>query len=87
MICETSGTPPIRSIPGAAVMAIATVLTKVADLSGRPPLLGMSTDSMRNLRGGGTFEGGKSERELGLSYTPIRVAIEEEVASHKGKPE
>lgn len=68
-------------------MAIATVLTKVADLSGRPPLLGMSTDSMRNLRGGGTFEGGKSERELGLSYTPIRVAIEEEVASHKGKPE
>ena len=88
MICEISGTPPPnRSIPGAAVMAMATVLTKVADLSGRPPLLGMSTDSMRNLRGGGAFEGGKAERELGLSYTPIGVAIEEEVASHKGKSE
>jgi dihydroflavonol-4-reductase len=88
MVCETSGTPPPnRSIPGAAVMAMATVLTKVADLSGRPPLLGMSTDSMRNLRGGVAFDGGKSERELGLSYTPIGVAIEEEVASHKGKSE
>jgi dihydroflavonol-4-reductase len=85
-ICETSGTqPPNRSIPGAAVMAMATVLTKVADLSGRAPLLGMSTDSMRNLRGGGAFDGGKAEGELGLSYTPIGVAIEEEVASHRGK--
>jgi dihydroflavonol-4-reductase len=88
MVCEISGTPPPnRSIPAAAVMAMATVLTKVADLSGRPPLLGMSTDQMRNLRGGGAFEGGKSVRELGLSYTPIGVAIEEEVASHKGKSE
>jgi dihydroflavonol-4-reductase len=88
MVCEISGTPPPnRSIPAAAVMAMATVLTKEADLSGRPPLLGMSTDQMRNLRGGGAFEGGKSVRELGLSYTPIGVAIEEEVASHKGKSE
>ena len=84
MVCEASGTPPPkRSIPGAAVMAMAWVLTKVSELSGRPPRLGMSTDQMRNLRGGGAFEGGKSERELGLSYTPIGVAIEEEVASHK----
>ena len=88
MVCETSGTPlPKRSIPGAAVMAMAWVLTKVADLSGRPPRLGMSTDQMRNLREGGAFEGGKAERELGLTYTPIGVSIEEEVASHKGKPE
>jgi 23S rRNA maturation-related 3'-5' exoribonuclease YhaM len=42
---------------------------------------------MRNLRGGGAFDGGKAERELGLSYTPIGAAIEEEVASHKGKSE
>jgi dihydroflavonol-4-reductase len=88
MVCETSGaSPPKRSIPGSAVMAMAWILTKVADLSGRPPRLGMSTDQMRNLRGGGAFEGGKAERELGLSYTPIGAAIEEEVASHKGKPE
>ena len=86
IVCETSATPPPnRSIPGAAVMAMATVLTKVADLSGRQPLWGMSTDQMRNLRGGGAFDGGKAERELGLSYTPIGVAIEEEVASHKDK--
>jgi dihydroflavonol-4-reductase len=85
MVCETSGTPPPnRSLPGQAVMAIASVLTKVADLSGRPPLLGMSTDAMRSLREGGVFDGSKAERELGLTYTPIGVAIEEEVASHKG---
>jgi dihydroflavonol-4-reductase len=88
MICETSRTPPPkRSIPGAAVMAMAWVLTKVADLSGRAPLLGMSTDQMRNLRGGGAFDGGKAERELNLPYTPIGVAIDEEVASHRGKSE
>jgi dihydroflavonol-4-reductase len=85
MICETSGTrPPTRSIPGPAVMAIASVLTKVADVSGRPPMWEMSTDTMRNLREGGAFDGGKAERELGLTYTPIGVAIEEEVASHNG---
>jgi dihydroflavonol-4-reductase len=85
MVCETSGTPPPkRSIPAAAVMAMAWVLTKAAELSGRPPRLGMSTDQMRNLRAGGAFDGGKAERELGLTYTPIGVAVEEEVASHKG---
>jgi hypothetical protein len=42
---------------------------------------------MRNLRGGGAFDGGKAERELNLPYTPIGVAIEEEVASHMGKSE
>ena len=47
----------------------------------------MSTDQLRNLRAGGAFHGGKAERELGLTYRPIGVAIEEEVASHKGKPE
>jgi dihydroflavonol-4-reductase len=88
MVCETSGmSPPKRRVPGAAVMAMAWLLTKVADLSGRPPRLGMSTDQMRNLRAGGAFDGGKAERELGLTYTPLGVAIEEEVASHKGKSE
>jgi dihydroflavonol-4-reductase len=84
MVCEISGAPPPpnRRIPGPVVMAGAALLTKVADLSGRPPFLGMSTDAMRNVRGGGVFDGSKAERELGLTYTPIRVAVEEEVASH-----
>jgi dihydroflavonol-4-reductase len=84
VVCEISGAPPPpdRRIPGPAVMAGAALLTKVADLSGRPPFLGMSTDAMRHVRAGGVFDGSKAQRELGLAYTPIRVAIDEEVASY-----
>ena len=84
MTCEISGVPPPkRRVPGPAVMLAAALMTKVADLTGRPPLLGMSTDSMRNLKEGAIFDGSKAERELGVTYTPIRQAIEEEVASHR----
>ena len=84
MVSEISGVPlPKRRLPGPVVMAGAALMTKVADLTGRPPLSGMSTDQMRNIKEGAVFDGGKSERELDLSYTPIREAIEGEVASHR----
>jgi hypothetical protein len=38
---------------------------------------------MRNLKEGAVFDGSKAERELNIAYTPIRQAIEEEVASHR----
>ena len=47
---------------------------------------GMSTDQMRNMRNikeGAVFDGSKSERKLGLAYTPKSQAIQEEVASHR----
>ncbi len=81
IVCEISGAPlPKMSVPDRVVMAGAMLLTKVADLSGRPPLLGMSADTMRNIKEGTVFDGSKAERELGITYTPIRQAIEEEVA-------
>ena len=81
-VCESSGAPlPKVSIPDPVIMAGATFLTKVADLTGRSPLLGMAKDTMRNLKEGVTFDGSKAERELGLTYTPIGEAIEEEVTS------
>jgi dihydroflavonol-4-reductase len=84
MVGEISGVPlPKRRLPGPVVMTGAALMTKAADLAGRPPLSGMSTDQMRNIKEGAVFDGGKSERELGLAYTPIREAIEEEVASHR----
>jgi len=84
MVGEISGVPlPKRRLPGPVVMAGAALMTKVADLTGRPPLSGMSTDQMRNIKEGAVFDGSKSERELGLTYTPIREAIEGEVASHR----
>jgi len=84
MVCEISGVaPPKWRLPGPAVMAGAALATKVADLTGRPPLLEMSRDAVRNAREGAVFDGSKAERELGLTYTPIKEAIEEEVASHR----
>jgi dihydroflavonol-4-reductase len=83
MVCEISGAPlPRWRLPGSVAMAGATLATKVADLSGRPPFSGMSTDALSNLKEGRVFDGSKAERDLGLAYTPIREAIEEEVASH-----
>jgi nucleoside-diphosphate-sugar epimerase len=83
-VCEISGAPlPKVSIPDPVIMAGATLLTKVADLTGRPPLLGMSKDTMMNLKEGAIFDGSKAERELSVTYTPIREALEEEVASHR----
>ena len=82
MVSEISGVPlPKMRLPGPVVMAGAALMTKASDLSGRPPLSGMSTDMMRNIRESAVFDGSKSERELGLAYTPIRKAIEEEVSS------
>ena len=84
MVSEISGVPlPKRRLPGSVVMAGAALMTKAADLIGKPPLFGMSTDMMRNIREGAVFDGSKSERELGLAYTPIREAIAGEVASHR----
>ncbi len=83
MVCEISGAPlPRRKLPGPLAMAGAALATKVADLTGKPPFSGMAVDSLRNMKEGGVFDGSKAERELGITYTPIRVAIEEEVASH-----
>jgi hypothetical protein len=41
----------------------------------------MSTDQIRTMKEGFQFDGRRAERELGLAYTPIRVALEEAIAS------
>ena len=44
----------------------------------------MSVDQMRVMKEGFQFDGGKAERELGITYTPVRVALEEMIASCRG---
>jgi dihydroflavonol-4-reductase len=85
-IGELSGVriPPLH-LPDTMVMASAAVLTSLANVTGRPPLLGLSTEQMRTMRVGGRADGGKAERELGIAYTPIRTALEEEIASLSGR--
>ncbi|MFC1683289.1 NAD-dependent epimerase/dehydratase family protein [Candidatus Zixiibacteriota bacterium] len=82
MISEISGVAlPRLSLPGPLVMFNAAFLTLVANIIKKPPLWGMATDQMKVMRAGYIFDGSKAERELGITYTPIRVALEEAITS------
>ncbi|MCC7263004.1 MAG: NAD-dependent epimerase/dehydratase family protein [Candidatus Latescibacteria bacterium] len=81
LVCELSGVPlPWLSLPDAAVMPLARLLTGLARLTGKPPLWGLAVDQVRTVREGFRAEGLRAERELGLVYTPIREAIAETIA-------
>jgi dihydroflavonol-4-reductase len=72
---------PRFSLPGWLTMLGAYPLTWLANLTGRPPWLDMSVDQIALMRHGMEVDGSKATRELGVEYTPIRVALEEAVRS------
>ena len=88
LVAEISGVPlPRVRMPDALVALNAGLLTALANVVKKPPKWGMATDQMRTIRHGIEANGSKAERELGLSYTPIRTALEEAIAwyrSHEG---
>lgn len=80
MAAELAGVrAPRLTMPGVLAMAGANVATLFARVTGRPPLMGMALEQFRLLRKGLTLDASKVERELGLHYTPLRVAIEDEL--------
>ncbi len=82
LVCDAAGVPlPRLRMAGGVAMANAALLTGIANLIRRPPLWGLSLDQARTMREGAEADGSKAERELGITYTPIRTAIEESVAS------
>ncbi len=84
MVGEISGVPPPRMrLPGFLTMANAAVLTRIANVIKRPPPWGLSVDQIKVMREGFRADGSKAERELCISYTPIRVALEEAIASYR----
>ncbi len=84
MISEISGVPlPKIRLPDSLAMFNAILLTALADLIKKPPLWGMSTDQIKTMREGFRFDGSKAERELGITYTLIRNALEETIASYQ----
>jgi dihydroflavonol-4-reductase len=84
MISEISGVRlPVLSMPDFMAMAGAYMLTGLSRIIGLRPPWGMSVDQMRIMKEGFSVDGSKAERELGLTYTPIRVALEEEIAAEK----
>jgi len=84
LISEISGVRlPILFMPDFLTMAGAYMLTGLSDLIKVHPPWGMSVDQMRTMKEGFRADGTKAEKELGLSYTPVRVALEEEIALAK----
>jgi dihydroflavonol-4-reductase len=82
LVSEFSGVPlPLISIPNFMLKVNAFFLTVLANITKKPPLWGLSMDSIRNLCMQLRADGSKAERELGINYTPIRKAIEECVES------
>ena len=84
MISEISGVPlPKLHLPGSLVEVNAAFLTFLSNLIKRPPIWRMSLDQVRTTKRGYRFDGSKAERALGITYTPIRVALEEAIASYQ----
>ncbi len=84
MVSEISGVPlPRISLPGSLVMVNSILLTFLANIVKRPPLWGMSVDQMRTMKEGTRFDGIKAEKELGITYTPVKIALEEAIASFR----
>jgi dihydroflavonol-4-reductase len=84
MISGISGVPlPKLTFPDWLAMVNATLLTGLANLIKKPPMWGMATDQTRTMKEGFKADGSKAERELGITYTPIRVALEEAIASYQ----
>ena len=84
MVSELSGVSlPKMRLPDSVVMLNATLLTWLASIIKRPPPWGMSVDQMRTMKEGFRVDGRKVEKELCLEYTPVRVALQEAIASYR----
>jgi dihydroflavonol-4-reductase len=84
MISEISRVPlPKLSLPNNLAMVNAQFMTFTANLTKKQPMWGLAVDSMRTANNDLMGDGSKVERELGISYTSIRVALEEEIAFYR----
>ncbi len=84
MVREISGVRlPRLGLPGWMAMMNARLLTGLSSVIKKPPLWSMAVDQMRTMKEGVRADGSKAEKELGITYTPIRVALEEAIASYR----
>ncbi len=81
MICALSGAPfPKMSLPNTITKFSAFIQTKIADLTKKPPMQGISSDYTRMMEQGlHLFDGSKAEKELGITYTPLRETWREAI--------
>jgi len=82
MVCDIAGVPlPFLRLPDSLTVINARLLTAISDLIKVRPLLDLSKDQIALMKQGFKVDGSKTERELGIRYTPIRSAFEKAVAS------
>jgi dihydroflavonol-4-reductase len=82
MVSEISGVKlPLLSLPDFTILPTARLVTAIANMIKRPPIWGMAIDQMRTMKEGVRADGSKAERELGISYTLIRQAVEDAIDS------
>ncbi len=79
-VAEVAGMrlPSLR-MPDTLARMSARMLTAIADVVKRPPVWGMAADQVDIMLQGFRFDGSKAERELGVTYTPVKTALAEAV--------
>ncbi len=81
LLAEVAGIRlPSLHMPDALAMISARFLTAIANVTKRRPAWGMAADQIDIMLQGFEFDGSKAARELGISYTPVKTALAEEVA-------
>lgn len=86
LVSEISGAKlPWLTLPDSMTTVGGHLATAIANVIRKPPILDMSVDQLSLMRQGLQADGSKAVRELGLTYTPIRVAIEEAIESFRAK--
>jgi dihydroflavonol-4-reductase len=79
MICDAACIPHLSKIlPNSLILTTAYVSTQISNLTKRPPYL--EYESIKLLTDDFVVDGSKAERDLGIVYTPIYQAFEEQIA-------
>lgn len=82
LVSEIAGVKlPFMHLPDTVTTINARLLTWLSKLTGKPPWLDLSVDQVSLMKQGFKIDGSKAERELGIHYTPIRVALQEAIAA------
>ncbi len=82
ILSEITGVPLARvHVPEFLVRVFVALSTSLARLIKRPPVLGISADSLRVFARGLLFDGSKAQKELDLAYTPIKDALAEAISA------
>jgi dihydroflavonol-4-reductase len=81
MISEISGVAvPKMTMPSWLAKASARLFTGISRLTKKEPPLRMYYEQVLTMSKGIHADGSKAKRELNLSYTPVRVALQEEIS-------